>query len=257
MNEKNEPHNNYNPSTGASRSRTRQLVPIIAGTAIGAFGLSRKSKSGLALAAAGGALAYIGARNQGERELVAHASVLLNSSPMKAYLLYRNFEDLPLFMRHLETVTKLGDKRYRWIALGPRGAEINWDLEIVDEREADFISWRTLPNSELSAEGSIRFQEAPGKRGTILTMTFQYDIPAGKLGGSLVKLLGKNASFKMQQDLRRFKALVETGEIPTIDGQSHGPRSALTAALRLANPDEPIRRTARISEVFNAERRTA
>lgn len=257
MNEKIRPHNNYKRTTGASTSRARQVVPIIAGAAIGAFGLSRKAKSGLALAAAGGALAYMGARNQGERELVAHGSVLLNSSPMKAYLLYRNFEDLPLFMRHLETVTKLGDKRYRWIALGPLGMEIKWDLEIVDEREGDFIAWRTLPNSEFSAEGSIRFQEAPGKRGTILNATFQYDAPAGRLGASLIKVLGKNAGFKMQQDLRRFKALVETGEIPTIDGQSHGPRSALTAALRVANPDEPIRRDARMSEVFNAKRRTA
>jgi uncharacterized membrane protein len=251
------PHNNYNPKTGASQSRARQVVPILAGAAISAFGLSRKSKSGLALAAAGGALVYIGARNQGERELLAHAGVLLNSSPMKAFMLYRNFEDLPIFMHHLESVTKLTDERYQWIALGPLGTEIKWDTEIVDEREGEFISWHTLPGSDFTAEGSVQFKEAPGNRGTILTSTFHYDIPAGRLGTSLLKLLGKNASFKMQQDLRRFKALVETGEMPTTEGQSHGPRSAVTAALRLANPDEPIKRDARMSEVFNAKRRTA
>src|ERR1700720_1784670 len=125
MNEAFQPYN-YEVSNGSSLTLAGRFVPVIAGTAIALFGLSRKSKSGLALAAAGGALAYIGARNQGERELVAHGSVLLNASPMKAYLLYRNFEDLPIFMRHLETVTKLGDKRYRWIALGPFGTEISW-----------------------------------------------------------------------------------------------------------------------------------
>jgi hypothetical protein len=84
-----------------------------------------------------------------------------------------------------------------------------------------------------------------------------YVPPAGALGRGVAKIMGKDPKFLMQQDLRRFKALVETGEIPTIEGQSHGPRSAITAAARWANPDRPIRREAKTKDVLTGIRRIA
>ena len=247
-----------NLATFFSNPSWRQSAPMIAGAALTAIGLSRRSKPGLILAAAGGALAYAGWRaNSSEaEEFLARGSVLLNGSPEEAYRRYRNFEDLPKFMHHLRSVTKIGDRQYRWIAIGPFGISIQWDSEIVDERENEFISWRSLPGSELTAAGSVRFEKAPSGRGTILTAITHFDHPAGKLGYAVAKLFGKDPDFLIQQDLRRFKALIEAGEIPTTEGQTHGPRSFKAAVAKVANPDRPLGRGPQ-SEIFNEQRRTA
>ena len=229
---------------------------IAGGGALALLGVSRRSKSGAALAAAGGALAYAGSRvSTVPRQLTAHSSVLLNCSPEEAYRFWHDFENLPRFMRHLESVSKTGDRRYRWTALAPLGARITWDAEIVAERENELISWRSLPGSDLDVDGSVEFRTAPANRGTIVSALVIYRPPAGSIGHSVAKLFGKYPSFIMRQDLRRFKALVETGEIPTIEGQSHGQRSRKIAAFRFLNPDQPIRPESR--ESFSAVRRTA
>jgi hypothetical protein len=103
----------------------------------------------------------------------------------------------------------------------------------------------------------VRFQAATGNRGTLVETEMRYVPPAGALGRAVSKAFGKDPKFLVQQDLRRFKALVETGEIPTIEGQTHGPRSATAAVARWANPDQPIRRESKSREVFNAMRRIA
>jgi hypothetical protein len=82
-----------------------------------------------------------------------------------------------------------------------------------------------------------------------------YQPPAGALGGALAKVLGKDPSFMMRQDLRRLKALIEAGEIPTVEGQSHGPRSGVAAAARLLNPDDPIRGERNLADIAQARRR--
>jgi uncharacterized membrane protein len=257
MNEAFQPYN-YEVSNGSSLTSARRFVPVIAGTAIALFGLSQRSKSGLALAAAGGALAYVGARGKQQHEpLIAEGSVLINCAREEAYKRYRRFEELPTFMNHLESVEKIGDKQYRWTAVGPMGLRISWNTEIVDEREGEFVAWRSLPGSDLAVEGSVRFETAPGDRGTILAAVTRYDPPAGKLGRSIAKLFGKDPKFLMQQDLRRFRAVLETGEIPTTAGQTHGSRSRVLAAVRLANPDRPTKRDAQMSEIHNENRRLA
>lgn len=238
----------------------RKSAPLIAGSALAVFGLSRRSNLGLALAATGGFLAYLGSRinsSEAENESVARGSVLLNCSPEEAYRRYRNFEDLPTFMHHLYSVTKIGDQQYRWVALGPLEMKIQWDSEVVEDREGEFISWRSLPGSELTAAGSVRFKNAPNGRGTVLTALTHFDHPAGKLGTAVAKLFGKDPSFLMQQDLRRFKALLETGEIPTTEGQSHGPRSGKATILHAVDPDAPRQRKTSTTEIFQEQRRTA
>lgn len=249
---------NSDISNSSSLTSARRVAPVIAGTAIALFGLSRRSKSGVALAVAGGALAYAGARgNQQEEPLIAGGSVLINCSREEAYNRYRRFEDLPTFMNHLESVEKIGDKQYRWTAVGPMGLRITWSSEIVDEREGEYIAWRSLPGSDLTMEGSVRFETAPGHRGTVVAAITRYDQPVGKLGRTLAKLFGKGPKFLMQQDLRRFKAILEAGELPTTVGQTHGPRSRLTEAAQLANPDRPKKRDAQKSEILKENRRLA
>jgi uncharacterized membrane protein len=257
MNEAFQPYN-YELSNGSSLTSARRLAPVFAGTALAVFGLSRRSKTGLALAAAGGALAYAGSRaNQRHEPLIAEGSVLINCAREEAYRRYHRFEDLPMFMNHIESVEKIGDGQYRWTAVGPMGLRISWNTEIVDEREGEFIAWQSLPGSDLAVEGSVRFETAPGERGTILAAITRYEQPAGKLARSIAKIFGKDPKFLMQQDLRRFRAMLETGEIPTTAGQTHGPRSRVMAAVRLANPDRPTKRDAQMSEIHNENRRLA
>ncbi|HXA84378.1 MAG TPA: SRPBCC family protein [Candidatus Dormibacteraeota bacterium] len=231
---------------------------LITGGALALLGLSRRSRSGIAIAAAGGLLSYAGARaGTRQRELIARSSILLNCTSEEAYQFWSKFENLPLFMRHLESVTLMDQTRSRWIAIGPLGKRVTWDAEIAFDRKNDVIAWRSLPDSEIYVDGIVKFRNAPANRGTVITVVVIYQPPAGAIGNALSKLLGKDPSFMMRQDLRRLKALIETGEIPTVEGQSHGPRSGVAAAARIMNPDEPIRGDSKLTEVLEARRRAS
>ena len=137
---------------------------LITGGALALIGLSKRSKSGVAIATAGGLLSYAGAKVGTERrELIARSSILLNCTPEQAYQFWSNFENLPLFMRHLESVTRLGESRSRWIAIGPLGKRVIWDAEIAFDRKDDVIAWRSLPDSEIYVDGIVKFRNAPGE----------------------------------------------------------------------------------------------
>jgi len=235
-----------------------QLAALIAGGTIAAYGLSKRSTLGVALATAGGMLAYAGLHStmKNTREYV-ESSVIVNCSPAETYQFWREFENLPRFMRHLDSVSSLDNGKTRWVALGPGGARIKWDAEIVSDEQNEAIRWRSLPGSDISLEGSVEFRVATGNRGTMVTAGFVYSPPGGKIGSALAKIMGKDPKFILRQDLRRFKALIETGEIPTTAGQPHGRRSLAVGAARMADPDQPLRRGSRMSEVFDARRRIA
>ncbi len=236
----------------------RRWGGVAGGSALAVFGATRRSKAGAALAAAGGALVYFGVTaNEAEREKVARSSILLNCTREQAYRFWRDFENMPRFMRHLENITVLGDRRSRWVALGPGGRPIQWEAEIVSERENESLRWQSLPGSDLDMSGTVEFRDAPGNRGTLLMVHMRYMPKGGGLGHAIARMMGKDPSFMMRQDLRRLKALIETGEIPTTEGQSHGPRDTMTAAFRLMDPDRPLRRGTRIREALEAERRAS
>lgn len=248
----------------AARSRSRlpaeapRWTALAAGSALAIFGLTRRSKAGLAVAAGGGLLAIAGSRlNTSPSQLVASSIMQANCSPQQAFEFWRNLENLPVFMRHLDSVSLVDDRRSRWVAAGPLGSRIRWDAEIVAERPGELISWRSLPGSDIDVDGYVEFRQAPGKRGTFVSANVIYSPPAGKFGGAIARLLGKDPGFVMRQDLRRFKALIEAGEIPTVEGQSHGPRSRVVAAARALDPDQSIRRDSGMREVLQAKRRLA
>jgi uncharacterized membrane protein len=182
---------------------------------------------------------------------------LLNTTPDKAYQFWRDFENLPRFMRHLDSVTVHDDRRSRWIARGPAGSQVKWDAEIIHDRPNEYISWRSLPGSDVDMNGFVQFRPAHPDRGTVITAELHYHNFRGALALACSKMLLKDPQFLITQDLRRFKALLETGEVPTTEGQTHGPRSALVGVLRIADPDRSLRRESKISEVFNQIRRTA
>jgi uncharacterized membrane protein len=221
------------------------------------LGLSRRSRAGLFLGAAGGYLAYRAATAAtNPLENVARSSTIIGAPAVEIYRFWRALENLPLFMNHLETVTDLGNGRSEWIAIGPLGTRVRWYAEIVNERDGEFIAWRSLPDSDVTIDGFVSFSKA-GNRGTLVEAMISFRTPAGAAGRAFAKLMGKDPSFMMRNDLRRLKALIEAGEIPTTEGQPHGPRSAVTAFARVADPDRPIRREAKLGDVLAAKRRVS
>lgn len=212
---------------------------MIGGGAVALLGLSRRSKSGVALAAAGGILAYGGATlNPDQQEFHAESSFAIECSPEKAFQFWRNFENLPRFMRNLESVKVVDDRRSEWNAVGRFGKPIRWLAEIVEEKPNEWIVWRSLPDSDLDCRGSVHFLPEVGNRGTVVTAAMQYSPLAGAVGKAVAIMLAKDPTFMLREDLRRFKALMEAGEVPNIEGQSHGRRSALGKAIKAAYPEK-------------------
>ncbi len=242
-----------NAGNSKSRSGATKWGSLIAGSSLALWGLSRRSPGGVAIAAAGGLLAYSGTRAKSGSS-VAHCSMIINARPEQVYSFWRNLENLPLFMKHLENVSITGPRSSRWVAIGPMGSRIAWDAEITDERQNEEIRWRSRENSDVQVDGAVRFTEAWGNRGTLVEVLTAVDAP----GLAVAKIFGKDPSFMMRQDIRRLKALIETGEIPTVDGQTHGPRSMKIAAARMMNPDEPVRaQGTNIQDAFTAQKEIA
>ena len=145
-------------------------------------------------------------------------STTINRSIEEVYAFWRDFQNFPKFMRHLESVELLGDKRSRWRAKAPAGMTVEWEAETLQDRENEWIAWRSLPGSQIENSGSVRFQRAPGARGTEVRVQLDYQPPAGTLGRGIAWLFGEEPEQQVKDDLHRFKQLLETGEIPLSEG---------------------------------------
>ena len=156
--------------------------------------------------------------------------ITVNKPVHEVYQFWRQFENFPRFMRHLESVEMLGERRSRWRAKAPARMTVEWEAETVEEREDEWIAWRSLPGSTIENSGSVRFSPAPGARGTEVRVQLQYNPPAGALGRGIAWLFGEEPDQQIREDLRRFKQLMETGEIPLTDGPS---------LWRAARPGDP------------------
>jgi uncharacterized membrane protein len=139
-------------------------------------------------------------------------AVAINSSAEDLFNIWRDFENLPRFMSHLIRVKRRG-KKWRWVAHGPAGTEVAWEAEIITEDPGRMIGWRSLEGSQVNTAGSVHFTPLPAGRGTEVLVTLKYDPPGGTLGAWLAWLFGQDAAKQIREDLRRFKQLVETGEI--------------------------------------------
>jgi uncharacterized membrane protein len=135
---------------------------------------------------------------------------------------WRNLENLPRFMHHLKHVAVTDARRSHWVAKAPAGTEVEWDAEVIDEELDEFISWRSVEGSEIHNAGSVRFKDAPADRGTEIEVEFVYDAPAGKVGAIIAKLFGEEPTQQVTDDLRRFKQVMETGEVVRSEGSLEG-----------------------------------
>lgn len=189
---------------------------------------------GIVLAGAGLAYAAARALNKTEddvaRDVHIETSIAIDKSPEELYAFWRDFTNLPVFMRNLESVKQLDSMRSHWIAVGPAGTRVEWDAEIYNEKENELIAWRSLENADVTNAGSVRFQAGPEGHGTFVRVTMNYNPPAGALGSNLAKLLGAEPEHLIKEDLRRLKQIMEAGEIATIDGQTSG-RAAEARAI--------------------------
>jgi uncharacterized membrane protein len=210
----------------------------ISGAALAAYGLKRRSLGGAALALLGGGLMYRGmtgycriyqglgistAADGGTPQIIeVEKAITINRSPEELYRFWHNFENLPRFMRHLKSVQRTGYGRSHWVAWAPLGTTVEWDAELTEERDNEVIAWRSLAGVRVPNQGSVRFQRAPGARGTEVRVKLAYQPAMGKLGASVAKLFGEEPEQQLDEDLRRLKQLMEAGEIPTIEGQPSG-----------------------------------
>jgi uncharacterized membrane protein len=160
----------------------------------------------------------------GGRRRVLQA-VTVNRPPGECYRFWRDFESFPRFMRHVEEVRVIDDTRSHWRASAPAGRHVEWDAEIVTDEPDRLLSWRSAEGSDVYNSGAVRFWPAPGGKGTLIEVEMEYRPPAGKAGAMLAMLFGEEPSQQIEGDLRRFKQLIETGEVPTTRGQPHGQRT--------------------------------
>lgn len=249
---------------GRDRSQPAMALPVnvadherIASVAVGVpmvlAGLRRGSLSGLVVAAIGGHMVYRGvtghcraysligvnsARGKGadpteyfERGIHVVESVTVSKPARELYDFWRKLENLPRIMSHLKGVEKIDDRRSRWVAKAPAGLTVQWEAEIINDVPGETIAWRSLYPASVDNAGSVRFAAAPGDRGTEITVTLDYIPPAGKVGWVVAKLFGTDPAAEVREDLRRFKRIMETGEIPTTEGQSHGARTLFGSLL--------------------------
>ncbi len=223
-------------------SQPERLASVLGGAALAAYGLQKRSWGGIALAAAGGALAYRGmtghcpvyqalglSTNRGgkgrnasvpyELGVRVDAATAINKPKHQLYRFWRNLENLPRFMAHLESVKEIDNKHSHWVAKAPAGRSVQWKAEIINEVENELIAWRSLPGSDVDNAGSVQFKSAPNGE-TIVQIELQYNPPGGAVGAMVAKLFGEEPSQQIAEDLRKFKALMETGAIPTAESQA-------------------------------------
>jgi uncharacterized membrane protein len=209
------------------------------GVALLAYGLARRSVPGLLLASIATPIAYKGLTGRwpslaalrydeddleytrdalaGERGIHVRESIRLEKPIDEVYRFWRQFDNLPRFMTYLERVADLGGGRSHWVAKGPAGVHVEWDAEIINEIENKLIGWRSLPGSDVVTAGSVNFDTVRDGRSTQVTVHLQYAPPAGKVGGFVATLAGREPSQTIREDLRRLKQLLEAGEVATAE----------------------------------------
>ncbi len=232
-------------NTNTNVGDAERVVSAVGGGALLAYGLKRGDTLGIALAVLGGGLALRGATghcqvydamdvdrsdSEGKNAIYSKGrsgkihvkkSITINKSTSEIYNFWRDFENLPQFMNHLESVKNIDNKRSHWVAKAPLGTTVEWDAEITSEHENERIGWRSVENSEIPNSGVVEFLPT-STRGTEVKVTLTYEPPAGYLGSLVAKLFGEEPSQQVAEDLRRFKSLMEAGMIMKVEGQPSG-----------------------------------
>jgi uncharacterized membrane protein len=146
--------------------------------------------------------------------LLGH-TVCIDRPREELYAFWRDPSNLALFMENIQSVTPKSATRTHWVVAAPAGRSVEWDAEITEDVPGERIAWTSLEGADVRNSGAVRFRDSPTGRGTFVTVTIAYDPPAGEIGRLIAKLFQREPKIQARQDLRRFKQLMETGEIPT------------------------------------------
>jgi uncharacterized membrane protein len=235
-------------SSARNVAEIERWASALGGAALTLYGVRQRSAAGALIAASGGVLIARGATGYcpmyaaagvnnaasdtrtalgGPRGVRVDYSATINRGAEELYRFWRKFENLPRFMRHLVSVQQIDSRRSHWVAKGPAGRTVEWDAEIINEIPNELIGWRTLADADVVSAGSVRFTSLPHDRGTEVHVTLQYEPPGGKAGAAIAWVFGREPHQTIREDVRRFKQLMETGEMPTTDGQPRGQQSIL------------------------------
>jgi uncharacterized membrane protein len=203
---------------------------LAAAGAVMAYGFSRRTAPGVALAVAATPLVYRGLSGRwpfedgyaddtrhalsGSRGIHVRESVRIERRVDEIYTFWRQLENLPRVLTHLEHVNEFADGRSHWMARGPADLGVEWDAEIINEIDNKLIAWRSLPHSDVVTAGSVNFRPVRGGRATELSVHLQYEPPAGRAGAFFARIFGREPSQTIREDLRRLKQVMEAGEIP-------------------------------------------
>lgn len=248
--------NHHDEQTGAKEVNVpaaERWGSALGGGALVLTGLKMRSLPGAALAIVGAAMIQRGAtghcmgyaalginraRGDGaqpeeysERGIHVVETMTIDKSPEELYRFWRDFKNLPKVMHYLESVETINDKKSRWTAKAPAGMTVQWEAEIINDVPNETIAWRSLHPATVDNAGSVRFVPGPANRGTEVTVTLDYILPAGRVGWAFAKLFGKDPAAEVREDLRRLKSEMEVGETPTIQGQPHGRRGMIGSMM--------------------------
>ncbi|KAM3106778.1 SRPBCC family protein [Phormidesmis sp. 146-33] len=215
-------------------SDKERWASIIGGSAMVLSGLSQRSLRGVLTAIAGGTLAYHGAKADksltekvgdavgANKSIKVEKTVTIKKSAEELYNYWHDFENLPNFMKHVESVKVIDLCRSHWVAKAPMGQTVEWDADIINDQPNQLIAWASIDGADIENSGFVRFTPAPGDRGTEVKVVMEYDIPGGMVTAALAKLFGEEPEQQIGDELRRFKQLMEAGEIATTEGQPRG-----------------------------------
>src|SRR5262249_41761372 len=153
------------------------------------------------------------------------ATITVNKPAAEVYRFWRQVENHPRFMQHLESVLSTGEKRSHWVARGPLHMPLSWDAELVEDRENAVLSWRSLPGADVDNTSTVRLRELPNGRGTEVRFRLAYAPPGDVAGVALARLFKSLTVRQLQEELRHFKYIIEAGETPTISHQPAAPAS--------------------------------
>jgi uncharacterized membrane protein len=214
---------------------TERILSFAAGVGLGLAGLARGRLTGLALSAIGAALAWrgytghcqcyaaLGINNAKRNPSTAvpaqqgfklEKTIVVQRPAADLYRFWRRLENLPRVMRHLKDVRSIDSQHSRWVAEGALGKDVEWDAEIINEREDEMLAWRSFPGGDLETAGSVHFRPLDNNQGTEVVVSIKYNPPAGKIGAQLATLLGEGLEEKLDEDLATFKQVMETGMAP-------------------------------------------
>jgi uncharacterized membrane protein len=156
-----------------------------------------------------------------EEAMHVKAAITVRKPRQEVYRFWRDLENLPTFMDHVESVEG-SNGRSHWKVKAPVGAKVEWDAEVIEDRPGEALVWRSVEGSGIQNSGAVRFVDAPRDQGTEVHVEFEYDAPGGKVGEAVAKVFGEEPTQQAKDDLRRFKQVMETGFVVRSEGSPAG-----------------------------------